>query len=127
MYTTVSEGYDSGNFYQGIKLACGNWSVGHKNNGCLLSLRAHVYIITKTTRWVVVKNSASPKRPYFFISFLFLMTTPTSNPKGKGGGGMVYMHIHFLIGTCPHLAQKRGHVPEMPPLDASMGIPFGMG
>ena len=31
-----------------------------------LSLRPHTYnIITKTTRWEVVKNRASPKRPFF--------------------------------------------------------------
>ena len=47
---------------------------------------------------------------------------------------MVYMHIHFPIRTRPHLEQKEGHVPEMPPppppppsLDPSMGIAFGMG
>ena len=33
---------------------------------CLLSLRPHIYIITKISRWEVVKNSASPKRPFFF-------------------------------------------------------------
>ena len=101
----------------------------------------------------VVKNSASPKRPFvldfmsfspffpfsvqilgkhtfytffchkFSISFLFLKTTPTSSP--KGGGGTLYMHVHFPIGTRPHLAQKGGHVPEMPPppLDPLMLVP----
>ena len=31
----------------------------------LLSLLPHIYKINKTTRWEVVKNSASPKRPFF--------------------------------------------------------------
>ena len=39
---------------------------GGINNGCLFSLRPHIYnIIIKTTRCEVVKNSASPKRPFF--------------------------------------------------------------
>ena len=29
-----------------------------------------IYKINKTTRWEVVKNSASPKRPFFFFFFL---------------------------------------------------------
>ena len=41
---------------------------GAKNNGCLLSLRPLIYnIITKTTRWEVVKIGASPKRLFFFF------------------------------------------------------------
>ena len=88
--------------------------------------------ITKTSKWEVVKNSASPKRPFFFwtschfshfksisrvqifssifwpqisLFHLFLNSTPTSNPKR---GGTLSMPIHFPIGTRPHLAKKGG-------------------
>ena len=94
----------------------------------------------------VVKNSASPKRlcfmPFssfsehfqskswanihffyacFFISFIFLITTPTSNPKG-GGAWSIYS---FSYWDTPTSGTKGGHVPEMPPpppLDPPMTI-----
>ena len=106
-----------------------------------MSLRPHIctLYLTKTTRWEVVKNSASPKRPFFFnfffischfshfqsfsspnprqtylsynffatnfsISFLFLKTTPTSNP--KGGAHSTCMFI-FLLGHA-HIWPKKG-------------------
>ena len=109
-------------------------------------LRTHFIESPKTTTWEVDKTSASPKRPFFvcfvpffpfppffnrtthehcvisfpkhgqtcifyaylFISFLFLKTTPTSNP--------IHMHIHFPIGTRPHLALKCPHPPLDPPM-----------
>ena len=68
------------------------------------------------------QSSTKAKTRYMFIfahiSFLFLKTTPISNPKGGGGGGILYMHVHFPMGPRPTLAPKRGgggHVPEMPP------------
>ena len=75
----------------------------------LLSLQPRIYKITKTTRWEVVKNSATPKR------HIFLKTTPTSNPK-KGGA------YSFSYWDTPTSGQKGGgHVPEMPPpLDLPM-------
>ena len=96
-----------------------------------MSLRPHICILTKTTRWEVVENSASPKRPFFFISChfshfqsisspnprqtylsyiflpqisLFLKTTPTSNP--KGGAHSTCMFI-FLLGHS-HIWPKGG-------------------
>ena len=94
----------------------------------------------------MVKNSASPKRPFvcvcvcvcvfraifsifrafqskswanihFFYTYCtsFISLQPHPPLIQKWGGGMLYiMHIHFPIGTRPHLAQKGGHVPEMP-------------
>ena len=62
---------------------------GAYNNGCLLSLRPHIYnIITKTTGWEVVKNSASPKRPFFFffgfrVIFPVFRAFPSSPSKAK--------------------------------------------
>ena len=38
----------------------------------LMSLLPHIYKINKTTRWEVVKNSASPKRLFFFRLHVFL-------------------------------------------------------
>ena len=103
-------------------------------------------IITKTTRWEVVKQSASPKRPFFlfcvifssifgafpvqilgkhsYLSYisltqicLFHFFSLRPSPPLIQRGGTLYIHIHFPIGTRPHLAQKGGggHVPEMPP------------
>ena len=41
------------------------------SGGSRLSLRPHIYnIITKTTRWEVVKNRASSKRFFFFLDFV---------------------------------------------------------
>ena len=70
------------------------------------------------------KISASPKRPflegggcfmiffytYIFISFLFLKTTPTSNPKGGGGGGGGAYYPCILIFLLGHIQiwPKRG-------------------
>ena len=60
-----------------------------------LSLRPHIYnIITKTTRWEVVKNRASPKRPFFFFSKANFLDA-------QKGEGMCMLW----------------HVPEMSPLD----------
>ena len=38
---------------------------GGINNGYLLSLYEHTFLFTKTKQWEVVKNSASPKGPFF--------------------------------------------------------------
>ena len=64
--------------------------------------------ITKTSKWEVVKNSVSPKRPSFF---------------SKRGGGTLSMPIHFPIGTRPHLAKKGGGMClKCPPLDPPMNF-----
>ena len=120
----------------------------------MLSLRTHIYIITKTTRWEVVKYCASPKRPFVSCHFSHFQNfqskswanislfhffslrphpaliqkggwrggghalhaysfsywdTPTSGPKGGGGGGMClkcptprstyYMILFFAVPT----------------------------
>ena len=60
-----------------------------------LSLRPHIYnIITKTTRWEVVKNRASPKRPFFLFRVIFpvFRVFPVQGKffgRPKGGG-----HVH---------------------------------
>ena len=101
---------------------------GHKMLD-LLSLLPHIYKINKTTRWEVVKNSASPKRPFFFKFFFKLRVIylrPTSNPKG-GGAHSTCIFI-FLLGHA-HISPKGGggHVPEMPPppLDPPMQLIIG--
>ena len=48
---------------------------GHKIMD-LLSLRPHISKITKTTKWEVVKNCASPKRPFFFFFGDFVSFSP---------------------------------------------------
>ena len=95
----------------------------------LLSLLPHIYKLNKTKTWEVVKTSASPKRPFFFfrldvifpifiafpvqivnVTYLFIIHSLIQKR-----GDILYMHIHFPIGTRPHLTKKGGHVPEMPP------------
>ena len=61
----------------------------------LLSLRPHIYKITKTTRWEVV------------LFHLFLTTTPTSNPKGGGGGHTLHAYS-FSYWDTPTSGQKGG-------------------
>ena len=101
---------------------------GHKIMG-LLS-------ITKTSKWEVVKNSASPKRPFIYFFFwcpfsLFrafpvqIITKHTFSSFFffaqislfhlflnftliQKGGSTLSMPIHFPIGTHPHLAKKGG-------------------
>ena len=92
---------------------------GHK----IMDLRTHIYIITKTTRWEVVKNSASPKR-HFFVVF------PQSSEHFHSRS---YANIHSFY-TCLathtsffHFFSLRPHpplfhVPEMsPPLRSTYG------
>ena len=63
-------------------------------------LQSVVDIITQTTRWEVVKNSASPKRPFFFrISCHF---------------------SHFQSISSPN--PRQFHIICMPPLDTPMFI-----
>ena len=68
-----------------------------------LSLQPHIYnIITQTTKWEVVKNRASPKRPFFlFLFFIFLVIFPVSE--------------HFRSKANFLDTQKGGYVPEMSP------------
>ena len=89
--------------------------------------------ITKTSKWEVVKNSASLKRLFFFglhaifptvqivtkhtfssifwpqisLFHLFLNSTPTSNPKRGGGGAHSTCLFIFLLGHA-HIWPKRG-------------------
>ena len=68
--------------------------------------------ITKTSKWEVVKNSASPKRPFFIfwpqisLFHLFLNSTPTSNPK-RGGGHTLHAYS-FSYWDTPTSGQKGG-------------------
>ena len=91
-YTVVDPGFTKG-------------GGGHKIMD-LLSLQPHIYKITKTTKWEVVKNSASPKgRGHTLHEYSFsYWDTPTSGQKG-GGGHLPEMSpprstydIHTIIG-----------------------------
>ena len=65
-----------------------------------------------------VQNMGITHTHLFHFFSLRLKTTPTSLIQK---GGMLHMHLHFPIGTRPHLAQKGGgHVPEMPPMIYSL-------
>ena len=52
-----------------VTLCWGLQSVGGYKIMDACCLYDHTFIITKTTRWEVVKNSASPKRPFFWGGF----------------------------------------------------------
>ena len=86
-------------------------------------------IVPPPKRWEVVKNSASPNRPFFWVVFCSIwclvpfphfgrttLHTIISSPKG----GILPMRIHFPMLPCPRLSQKGGYVPEMSPLDPPM-------
>ena len=83
-------------------ISCTQWWIqdlqkggGHKILD-LLSLLPHIYKINKTTRWEVVKNSASPKRPFFFrlhVIFPIFIAFPVQIIN------KTYLFIHFLATT----------------------------
>ena len=78
--------------------------VGGMNYGCLLSLRTHIYIITKTTRWEVVKTSDSPKRPFFVF--------PHSSEHFHPNHRQPYIFLHILhIISFFNLFSLRPHPP----------------
>ena len=90
---------------------------GHKiKDACCLYDHTFINIITKTTRWEVVKNSASPKRPFL----------------GWGGGGG-FRVIFPIFRAFPNQASqifwtpKRGmDVPlKCPPLDPPIHLCYG--
>ena len=88
---------------------------GHKIRD-LLSLLPHIYKINKTTRWEVVKNSASPKRPFFFrlrVIFPIFIAFPVQIVKQNIPFHPFFGHnfLCFIVYLRPHppLIQKGGH------------------
>ena len=89
-----------------------NWGGGGAyNNGCLLSLRRQINSPQNKT-WEVVKNSASPKRPFFFGVLVpfppfweeLPMNTIISTVEKKG---TYYTHAYlFSLGPHPNLIQS---------------------
>ena len=85
-------------------------------------------MVPKTKRWEGSKIVHLKKKLFFLVFsiisyFFFYDISPNSSPKG----GILHVHIYFLIGPRPSLVQKGGgggggHVPEMIPLDPTMTV-----
>ena len=93
-------------------------------------------MVTKNKRWEVVKNNASPTRPFIKVrlhrhnslaTLMNLVISPilggisNEHCKSKRGGGILQVHIYFPIGPRPSLVQKvRGGICLKYPLDPPM-------
>ena len=125
---------------QDLQKGGGGGGGGHKIMD-LLSLHPHIYKITKTTKWEVVKNCASPKRPllggtschfshfktiplqiihkhnlliHFWPQFIFSLRQhppPIPNSKRGGGGGAHSTCIFIFLLGHTHIWPKKGGHP----------------